>query len=132
MPSTSWDTWSTRTSPSGWFALGSILESGEAEPFSPGDPKAHTMFDGWTIDALLGRFAAVRQESLRTLRGWNLTEAQLRLQGRHTIFGIVTLGELLATWTVHDLTHITQVARVMAKRYSGDVGAWKDYLSILD
>jgi hypothetical protein len=54
------------------------------------------------------------------------------LTGTHPQFGVVSLRELLSTWVVHDLTHVTQIVRVMAKRYNEDVGPWKEYLSILD
>lgn len=109
-----------------------ILEHGEDRPFEPFDRFGQlTRFAGWPLDRLLDRFAEVRRASLETLRGWRLTEAQLALPGRHPELGPVTLRELLATWTVHDLSHIAQIARVMAKRYTSDVGVWREYLSIL-
>ena len=55
---------------------------------------------------------------------WTLRPEQLGLTGRHPELGVVTLGELLATWVVHDLGHVAQVTRVMAKRYRDDVGPW--------
>jgi hypothetical protein len=66
------------------------------------------------------------------VRNWHLTDAQLALPGRHPELGSVSLRELLATWAVHDLNHIAQIVRVMAKRYTEEVGAWRAYLSILD
>jgi hypothetical protein len=64
--------------------------------------------------------------------GWALTEAQLTLEGEHPEFGAVTLRQLLATWVAHDLGHVAQVARVMAKQYRDAIGPWRAYLSIME
>jgi hypothetical protein len=110
-----------------------ILEHGESRPFEPFDRFAQlTRFAGWPLERLLGRFAELRQANLEIVRGWQLTEAQLALPGRHPELGPVDLRQLLATWAVHDLNHIAQIARVMAKRYTQDVGVWREYLSILN
>lgn len=110
-----------------------ILEHGEARPFEPFDRFAQlTRFAGWSLDDLLDRFAELRHESLETVRGWRLTEEQLALPGRHPELGPVTLRQLLATWAVHDLNHLAQISRVMAKRYAEEVGPWRAYLSILN
>lgn len=84
-----------------------------------------------TLSELLQKFAEVRQNSLETLKSWNLTAEQLQFKGIHPEFGEVTLEQLLATWVVHDLTHIRQIAIILAKNYSETVGPWKAYLSIL-
>jgi len=73
-----------------------------------------------------------RRANLEVVRSWRLDDAQLALPGRHPELGSVTLRELLATWAVHDLNHVAQIARVMAQRYTEDVGAWRAYLSILN
>jgi len=110
-----------------------ILEHGEDRPFEPFDRFAQlTRFDGWSLDRLLDRFAELRQANLEIVSGWQLTDAQLALPGRHPELGSVTLRQLLATWAVHDLNHIAQIARVMARRHTQDVGAWRAYLSILN
>jgi hypothetical protein len=110
-----------------------ILEEGEARPFEPFDRFAQlNRFAGWPLAQLLDRFAEIRRANLGLVRGWNLTEAQLDLPGRHPELGPVTLRQLLATWAVHDLNHLAQVARVMAKRYTDAVGPWRAYLSILN
>lgn len=110
-----------------------ILEHGEARPFEPFDRFAQLhRFSGWPLDQLLDRFAELRQENLEIVRNWRLTDAQLALPGRHPELGAVTLRELLATWAVHDLNHIAQIARVMATRSTQEVGAWRAYLSILN
>lgn len=109
-----------------------ILAQGDDRRFAPFDRTA--MFrasDGKSAAALLDEFAAARRESLATLDGWRLTAAQLALTGEHPAFGPVTLRQLLATWVAHDLGHVAQVVRVMAKRYGDAVGPWRAYLSIL-
>ena len=110
-----------------------ILEEGEARPFEPFDRFAQLdRFKGWPLGQLLDRFAELRQANLNVVRGWSLTEAQLGSLGRHPELGPVTLRQLLATWAVHDLNHLAQISRVMAKRYVDAVGPWRAYLSILN
>jgi hypothetical protein len=80
---------------------------------------------------LLDEFAHLRAANLSVLRGFALTPAELALRGEHPELGSVTLGELLATWVVHDLGHTAQIARAMAHRYVAEVGPWRAYLPIL-
>ena len=109
-----------------------IVEHGETRPFEPFDRFAQLeRFRGWTLEHLLERLAELRRANLETVRGWRLTEKQLSLRGRHPELGPVTLRQLLATWSVHDLNHIGQIVRVMARRFTDEVGAWRQYLSIL-
>jgi hypothetical protein len=110
-----------------------ILEHGEARAFEPFDRVA--MFEkskGKSIAELLDTFAMLRRESLHELNKMNLTPALLEKRGKHPELGIVTLKQLLATWVVHDLGHVRQVVRVMAKQYRDQVGPWGAYLSILE
>jgi len=110
-----------------------ILEHGESRPFEPFDRFAQfTRFAGWSLDRLLDRFAELRRDNLEIVKSWQLTEDQLALPGRHPELGPVNLRQLLATWVVHDLNHIVQISRVMAKRYTQEVGVWRAYLSILN
>ena len=88
--------------------------------------------EGKSLAELLDELARLREENLATLRGWNLSERELTLEGEHPELGPVTLRQLLATWVAHDLGHIAQTARVMAKQYSEAVGPWRAYLPILD
>jgi hypothetical protein len=88
-------------------------------------------FRGRTLVELLDTFAARRAESLRALREFRITPADVARMGHHPELGRVTLGQLLATWTVHDLGHIRQIARAMARQYGAEVGPWVAYLSIL-
>lgn len=110
-----------------------ILASGEAEAFVPFDRFGfREAIRGRSIGALLAEFESLRASNLSTLQDLAVTPAQLALKGRHPELGAVTLGQLLATWAVHDLNHIGQVVRVMSKRYSAAVGPWKAYLGILN
>jgi len=85
-----------------------------------------------SLDSLLDEFASLRTANLATLAGWRLTDTQLALEGEHPEFGAVTLRQLLATWVAHDLGHIAQATRVMAKQYREAVGPWRAYLPIMD
>ncbi len=110
-----------------------ILAQGPERRFAPFDRTAMLRANaGVPLARLLDEFAAAREESLARLRGWRLTAAQLDLTGEHPAFGTVTLRQLLATWVAHDLGHVAQVVRVMAKRYRDAVGPWREYLSIMD
>jgi hypothetical protein len=109
-----------------------ILAAGESTPFAPFDRFAHfEATRGQTLGPLLDIFAELRAGSLDSLRALALTPADLTRRGRHPAFGPVTLGQHLASWVVHDLGHIAQIARVMAKQYTDEVGPWKAYLPVL-
>ena len=109
-----------------------IVEQGKDRNFPSFDRFGHfELVKGKGLNQLLDEFDSARADSLQTLTNWNLSKEQLTLQGIHPEFGGVTLSQLLATWTVHDLTHLRQIATSMAKRYDAAVGPWKDYLSIL-
>jgi len=110
-----------------------ILEHGTAQPFVPFDRFAQLeRFKDVSLGDLLARFSELRAQNLAMLNGWDLSEAQLDLEGTHPEFGRVSLRQLLATWAVHDLNHIAQIARVMAKAYTDEVGPWRAYLSVLN
>ena len=109
-----------------------ILEHGETTPFEPFDRFAFR--DGLrdrSTEALLAELESLRTRNLDTVRGLGLKPSQLELRGAHPALGSVTLGQLLTTWAVHDLDHVGQVARVMARRWSTAVGPWRAYLGIL-
>lgn len=109
-----------------------ILAQGDDRRFEPFDRSRHLHANrGTSLDELLDRFAELRARNLRELKDLDLTEAEFRLTGEHPEFGTVTLGQLLATWVAHDLGHIAQIARVMAKRYHEAVGPWAAYLPVL-
>jgi hypothetical protein len=109
-----------------------LLRHGDAIPFPPFDREG--MFEasrGQSLGELLDTFARLRTDSLARLAALSLTDADLSRRGRHPEFGVVTLGQHLSTWVAHDLGHVGQIVRVMARQYTGAVGPWKAYLSIL-
>lgn len=108
-----------------------ILAHGESSPFSSFDRAGHKHLLTLSLDELLDSFEAHRCESLAALRSCNLAAADLARTGRHPALGVVTVSQLLATWVVHDLNHIAQIAKAMAFQLKGEVGPWEQYLSIL-
>ena len=109
-----------------------ILSQGENPTFEPFDRFGQfEKSKGKPLSDLLEEFAEIRKQSLDKLSAMNLNEDKLNLKGVHPELGKVTLENLLATWVVHDLTHIRQIVTSMAKKYSENVGVWKEYLSIL-
>jgi len=116
-----------------WVVRARILvEQGESRAFKPFDRFAQFReSEGKALAQLLDEFEELRVQNLQTVREWELTEAQLALVGEHPAFGAVTLRQLLATWTAHDLGHIAQIARVMAKQYAQAVGPWREYLGVM-
>ncbi|MEK7402889.1 MAG: DinB family protein, partial [Gemmatimonadota bacterium] len=117
-----------------WIARARIiLAQGADRKFTPFDMTAHIRdSEGKTLTDLLDEFGRLRAQNLVTLAGFELTDAQLALEGEHPEFGRVTMRQLLATWVAHDLGHIAQIARVMAKQYREVIGPWRAYLPIMD
>ena len=110
-----------------------ILEHGPTRPFDPFDREAQFReSEGKSLSAMLDEFAALRCENLACLRALDLQPKQFELTGKHPAFGPVTVRQLLATWTAHDLSHLLQISRVMAKRYKREVGPWAQYLPVMD
>jgi hypothetical protein len=110
-----------------------ILEHGEARAFDPFDRFAmRDKLKGKSTAELLDTFAHLRNQSLQELEALDLTPDLLEKRGTHPEFGVVTMKQLLSTWVVHDLGHVRQVARVMAKQYRDEVGPWKAYLPVLE
>ncbi len=109
-----------------------ILQHGPSQPFEPFD-----RFAMWeenrdkTLASLLDTFEVLRRENLAALERLRLSEADLDRKGTHPELGAVTMRQLLATWAVHDLNHIGQIARVMARQYESEVGPWREYIGIL-
>jgi DinB superfamily len=109
-----------------------LLEYGEARAFDPFDRFAQCREVQYkSLGQLLDDFAGLRKENLAALEGLNLQPEDFIRRGRHPVLGVVTLSELLATWTVHDLTHLHQLSRVMAHQYRQAVGPWSAYLGVL-
>ena len=109
-----------------------ILSDSPQKQFQPFDRFAQLNTDqNRPIQELLEEFKALRAQSLNELMAFQLNDDMLAKKGIHPEFGDVTLKELLSTWVVHDLGHIAQIARVMAKQYKSEVGPWTAYLGIL-
>lgn len=110
-----------------------ILQQGENRRFEPFDRFAHYEESaGKTVADLLQELDALRSTNLDTLRSWQLSDRELSLEGEHPAFGAVTLRQLLSAWAVHDLGHVAQTSRVLAKQYREAVGPWREYLPVLD
>ena len=109
-----------------------ILESGEARTFDPLDREGGAQdLDRRSLPQMLDAFAGLRADSVRELRALKLQPTDLDRRGRHPKFGVVTLSQLLATWAAHDLTHLHQISRVMARQYADAVGPWRVFLGVL-
>jgi hypothetical protein len=109
-----------------------ILKNGEGRPFDRFDRFAQLKEDqDKSLNQLLDDFARLRRGNMAALQGLGLKPEDLARRGRHPELGVVTLFELLATWAVHDLTHLHQLSRVMAHQYRGVVGPWSAYLGVL-
>ncbi len=116
-----------------WIPRARIMLAGGARPrFEPYDRFRHYARNvGRTLESLLDEFALLRAANLAQLRSWGLTAAQLELPGEHPALGRVTLRQLLAAWVAHDLGHVAQVSRVLAKQYVAEVGPWVPFLPVL-
>ena len=109
-----------------------ILQSGDAQPFPPFDRLAQVREShDKSLAQLLDEFARARSESLGELRALPLRPEDLQRRGLHPALGAVTLSQLLATWAVHDMTHLHQISRIMAHQYRKEVGPWSAYLGVL-
>lgn len=109
-----------------------LLAHGESRAFAPFDRFGHYQkCAGKPLGELLDTFARLRRQNLATLAQMNLAPQKLALRGTHPALGPVTLAQLLATWATHDLSHIGQIVRVMAKQYAEAVGPWKAYMRVL-
>jgi hypothetical protein len=115
-----------------WIPRARHILSGDPRPFVPFDRTAQfTESEGKSLGELLATFTELRGRNVSELLAMGLGEDDLGRTGRHPDFGEITLGQLLATWVVHDLDHVAQIARTMAKVYADAVGPWQAYLSIL-
>jgi hypothetical protein len=109
-----------------------ILEHGDSKTFDSFDRMGHVAeCRGKSLPQLLDEFAQVRAACLDALRALNLKPEQMVLKGKHPSLGTVTLGELLATWAAHDLTHLHQISRIMAQQYRGHAGPFAAFLGVL-
>lgn len=110
-----------------------ILQFGNTKPFERWNRFAqYEDSKGKTIQQLLDEFVAIRNENMQWFTSLKLTEADFERKGMHPVLGEVTLKNLLSTWVVHDLTHIAQITRVMAKQYKTEMGPWPEFFRILN
>ncbi|MTE26149.1 DinB family protein [Winogradskyella ouciana] len=110
-----------------------ILSNSENKTFESFDRFAQfENSKGKTITQLLNEFENLRQDNLKVLKQLNLSSEQLKLKSMHPELGEVSISELLACWVTHDLGHIAQISRVMAKQYKNEVGPWVAYIPILN
>lgn len=109
-----------------------ILQEGEMKPFPEFDRFSHlNKSDEKSLEERLDEFKTIRAHNITELQELVDSEMHLEMIGSHPAFGVVKIRELISTWAVHDLTHISQIVRVMAERYRTDVGPWVEYLGIL-
>jgi hypothetical protein len=109
-----------------------ILEHGDSQPFPKFDRHAQQReSEGKTLPQLLDEFARLRARNLDELRALKLQPEDFNRRGQHPGLGSVTLGQLLATWAAHDLTHLHQISRTMAHQYREAVGPWTRYLGVM-
>ena len=109
-----------------------LLEHGESRAFDEFDRLGHVASrQAYTLDSRLDEFDEVRQASLQELEALGLKSADLDRRGRHPALGAVTLRQLLAAWVAHDLDHVFQISRVLARQYTDEVGPWRQYLRIV-
>jgi hypothetical protein len=115
-----------------WIPRARHILAGQTRPFEPFDRSAQFVESaGKSLDELLAMFEELRSRNVAELVAMNLDGNDLKRTGLHPELGEVTLGQLLATWVVHDLDHVAQISRTMAKVYTDAVGPWQAYLSIL-
>jgi hypothetical protein len=110
-----------------------ILSDNKEKQFAPFDRFAQFSDNkGKSLGELIAEFKKSRNENLQYLKSIRFSDELLNRTGIHPKFGSVTLKQLLSTWVVHDLTHIYQISRVMAKQYESEVGPWKEFLGVLN
>lgn len=115
-----------------WIARLDIMMFAYDKRFTPFDRFAQFEDSkGKSLESLLAEFRELRRANLEKVKSLNLTAGDFKRTGIHPVFGEVTVQQLFATWVAHDLNHLAQIARVMAKQYTEEVGPWREYLGIL-
>ncbi|MFY7671824.1 DinB family protein [Tenacibaculum sp. MEBiC06402] len=109
-----------------------ILSNSENKTFEPFDRFAQNKVEKKPIDELIKEFENLRKNNIKTLKSFQIDTNKLMQKGIHPELGDVNLKQLLSAWVVHDLGHIAQISRVMAKQYDKEVGVWKEYLGVLN
>ncbi|MFW9905234.1 MAG: DinB family protein [Candidatus Thorarchaeota archaeon] len=106
-----------------------MLASGGSKEFPPFEREGFDKNLG--LEERLSQFTVLRTQNLEILKE-SVTADDLSNTGIHPEFGEVTLEQHLATWVVHDLTHIFQIIEALALRYKDVVGPWIRYLRVLN
>ena len=116
-----------------WIARAKIiLSDGGNKKFEPYDRFAQFKeSEGKSLKELLYEFSVIREENIKILKSFNIDDGKLGLEGIHPKFGNITLKQLLSTWVIHDLAHIVQISRVMAKQYKTEIGPWVEYFRLM-
>lgn len=116
-----------------WIArLRIIVDAGEQRAFEAFDRGGHAgLAAAHSTGELVRKFAELRERNVAELERTIRSSADLALRGRHPALGTVTAGNLIATWVVHDLNHLSQIHKAMAWQLRNEVGPWEAYLSIL-
>jgi hypothetical protein len=110
-----------------------LIARGESAAFPPFDRFGFVeKAKGKSMAELLDTFKGARARSLRELDELRLRPGDLGRKGRHPDFGQVTLGQLLATWAIHDLNHLGQIVQALARQHTEAVGPWRAFLGILE
>lgn len=116
-----------------WIPRAEIILNKGDKNFEPYDRFAQEkLYSTQTFEELINEFKILRANNLDKLNSWNLTEQDLDKQGIHPDLGVVTLKQLISTWTIHDMIHLNQISRVIVKHYAKDIGPWKKYVRLLN
>ena len=117
-----------------WIPRAEIIMGNDGiKTFEPYDRFAQEkLYSTQTTEELLSEFRILRSKNIEKIKSWNLSKNDLDKKGIHPDLGIVTLRQLISTWTIHDLAHLNQISRVIVKHYSEDVGPWKKYTRLLN
>ncbi len=117
-----------------WMArLDIIMSDADEKTFTPFDRFAQfEESKGKTMNGLLREFTKLRNDNLDRLVEMSLEKDDFKRVGNHPSLGQVTLSQLISTWVVHDLSHISQISRAMAHQFKDEVGPWKEYLRVLE
>ena len=116
-----------------WIPRAKIILNQGDKNFEPYDRFAQEkLYSTQTFEELITEFKILRINNVEELKSWNLTEQDLNKEGVHPDLGIVTLKQLISTWTIHDIIHLNQISRVIVKHYGEDIGPWKKYVRLLN
>lgn len=87
-------------------------------------------FAALPMEELLTRFSELRQDNLQQMDALHLDSDNLARTGVHPDQGFVQLRHLIATWCMHDLSHLDQIVRNIASAYTERVGPLAAYLRL--